>query len=234
MKLTKKKVFVTALAVCLIAILSFGTIAWFTASDEVTNQFKVTTSDEEGTPDFSVDLFEHKVNPDTGDRVSNEEVETNTYNNVLPGSELDKDPTARNTGSYDQWIRVKVTLNNYDVWCDALNNGNLYDFSEILKGIGTEWSHNPVTDRTFSGDGKTATFTYYLNSPLLAAKNNGGVAGEATLFTSVEIPSGFTVDNMKFNGTEDGVFNLNVVAEAVQRENIADSCRDAFAIIDGQ
>ena len=61
MKLTKKKVFVTALAVCLIAILSFGTIAWFTASDEVTNQFKVTTSDEEGTPDFSVDLFEHKV-----------------------------------------------------------------------------------------------------------------------------------------------------------------------------
>ena len=41
MKLSKKKVFALALAVCLIATLSFGSLAWFTDNDSVTNEFKV-------------------------------------------------------------------------------------------------------------------------------------------------------------------------------------------------
>ena len=234
MKLSKKKIFVVSLAVCLIAILSFGTLAWFTAEDTATNKFMVSTSDTNGTPDFSIQLFEHKVDSETGKKVSNEEVESNTYKNILPGSKVDKNPTVRNTGAYDQWVRVKVTLSSYDVWCDALANGNLYDFSEILKTIGGEWSHDPATDRAFNADLTKATFTYYLNEPLLAAKNNGGVADTATLFTSVEIPTGFTEDNMKFAGVESGVFDISLVAEAVQKENIADSAKAAFAVIDSQ
>ena len=234
MRITKKKIFVAALAVCLIAILSFGTLAWFTAEDTVTNKFMVTTSDSNGTPDFSVEIFEHKVDSETGKKVSNEEVEGNIYKNILPGSKVDKDPTVRNTGLYDQWIRVKVTLSNYDVWCDALANGGLYDFSGILKTIGSEWLHDPATDRAFNADVTTATFTYYLKDPLLAAKNNGGIADTATLFTSVEIPTAFTEDNMKFTGTQNGVFDISIVAEAVQKENIADTCKAAFAVIDAQ
>ena len=46
MKLTKKKVFVAALAICLIAILSFGTLAWFSAGDSVKNEFYVADSTE--------------------------------------------------------------------------------------------------------------------------------------------------------------------------------------------
>ena len=57
MKLNKKKVLVLALAVCLIATLSIGTLAWFSAEDEIKNDFLFAT-DDEGKPDFSVDVTE--------------------------------------------------------------------------------------------------------------------------------------------------------------------------------
>ena len=46
MKVTKKKVLLASLAVCLIALLSAGTLAWFTDSEEVTNEFKIATSED--------------------------------------------------------------------------------------------------------------------------------------------------------------------------------------------
>ena len=89
MKLNKKKVFVAALAICVVAILSFGTLAWFTAEDTVENSFKVTTSDDVGTPDFSLVLFEHKVDPETGKIASTDEVKSNEYKNIVPGITVD-------------------------------------------------------------------------------------------------------------------------------------------------
>ena len=50
MKLTKKKVVSIALVVCLIAILSAGTLAWFSDDDAVTNKFFIADS-EDDTPD---------------------------------------------------------------------------------------------------------------------------------------------------------------------------------------
>ncbi len=58
MKITKKKVFVAALAVCLVAILSFATLAWFTAEDDVTNKFNFATSGDTGATDFGIDVYE--------------------------------------------------------------------------------------------------------------------------------------------------------------------------------
>ena len=48
MKLNKKKVVVSALAVSLVAILSFGTIAWFSAEDTIENKFHFADSDDDG------------------------------------------------------------------------------------------------------------------------------------------------------------------------------------------
>ena len=63
MKLSKKKVLVVALVVCLIAILSMGTLAWFNYTDDITNKFMVAT-DSEGTPDFSLDIWETENDDD--------------------------------------------------------------------------------------------------------------------------------------------------------------------------
>ena len=59
--MNKKKIFVLALAVCLLATVSFSTLAWFNASDKVENKFYVADSNGDGTPDFTVDVFEMQV-----------------------------------------------------------------------------------------------------------------------------------------------------------------------------
>ena len=74
--MTKKKLFVAAVAVSLIAILSLGTLAWFTDSKSVTYNFYVATSDaDEADEVFSVALTETEAGP---------------YNDVLPGDTLAK------------------------------------------------------------------------------------------------------------------------------------------------
>ena len=60
MKMNKKKLLVSAVALCLIAILSMGTLAWFSADDEVTNKFMIATSEDANPEDiFSVDVWEN-------------------------------------------------------------------------------------------------------------------------------------------------------------------------------
>lgn len=208
MKLTKKKVFVAALAVCLIAILSLGTLAWFTATDEVDNIFTVSTDSQTQKPDFKLDLFEHEADEDG--KISDTEVDTNTYDNVAPGDVLHKDPTVRNDGQYDMWVRAKVTLTGYDKWQDVLGTG--YDFRNILGGVSTDWSFDTIVTDT---DAKTLTLIYYKDAKL-------AVGETSTLFSSVNVPEEFTVDNMPTD------FNLKIVAEAIQSDNTGDSAKVAF------
>ena len=204
MKLTKKKVFVTALALCLVAIISVGTLAWFQATDEVTNYFQVST-DSEQKPDFKLDLFEHEFNGEELDEES--EVEENTYKHVAPGDVLPKDPTVRNAGQYDQWVRVKINLHEYKAWEKVLGEG--FDFSEYFEEFNSAW----VLDESTKG---TETLVFYYNAKLVAG-------AEATIFEAFSIPEEFTVDNMP---TE---FKLNIVGEAIQADNTGDNAKDAFA-----
>jgi predicted ribosomally synthesized peptide with SipW-like signal peptide len=204
MKMTKKKVFVVALAVCLIAILSFGTLAWFTATDKVDNIFQVST-DSEQKPDFKLDIFEHKA--DENGKVSDDEVATNTYDNVAPGDKLFKDPTVRNDGQYDMWVRVSVTLDDYSKWEAILGDG--YDFSAILTGV----SADLTLDSTTVG---TNTLVYYKNAKL-------AVGETSTLFTGVKIPGKeFTVANIPT------AFNMTIVADAIQYDNTCDTAEETF------
>ena len=206
MKMTKKKVFVAALAVCLVAILSLGTLAWFTATDDVTNIFKVSTDDQTQKPDFKLDLFEHELLADG--TLGTNEVETNTYTNVAPGDPLPKDPTVRNDGQYGMWVRISVTLEDYAAWEAIL--GDNYDFSAILTGVSTDWS----LDRSTVG---TDTLVFYKDAEL-------AVGATSTLFTGVAIPGEeFTVDNMPTQ------FNLKLVADAIQSDNTGTNAQSAFA-----
>ncbi len=55
--MNKKKIFALAVAVIMIAILSFGTLAWFSDGDSVTNRFQVAGGDD-ADKIFSVDVME--------------------------------------------------------------------------------------------------------------------------------------------------------------------------------
>lgn len=199
--MTKKKLLSLSLVVIMIAVLSFSTLAWFNDSDSVTNQFYVANSDDNTADEiFSVDVWENT--PD-GDK----DQDGYEYKDILPGSELKKEVYAENTGYYSQYIRMTVTVTNADAWIAALGNG--YDLGAIFEGHDqTKWVRLDVG--TYNGTDNTYTMVYYLIDTLEAGET-------ACLFEAVKIPAELTQDDMVFVG---GQFDLKVVADAVQTENL--------------
>lgn len=213
MKMNKKKVLVTALAVSLIAILSFGTIAWFNDTAKVTNKFMVANSEDDADDIFSVDVWEY-VDGDT----QNKDKDGNEYNNIVPGGRYHKEPYVENTGLYDQWIRVKVTVSDGDAWKAIL--GDNYNLESIFEGFdASAWTRydEPTLDQTTKG----LTYVYYLNYKLSSTET-------AVLFNTVVIPSQLTQQDMATLG---GTFDLTIEADALQADKTGDSAHEAFDFV---
>lgn len=226
MKLTKKKVFVAALAVSLVAIISMGSLAWFQASQSIENIFQVSTTDDNQTPDFSIILYENVVDPETGKVVDTNDDDVidaldttttgNTYTSLAPGDQLDKNPTVQNTGDYDQYIRVTVTLNDADKWVPLLAKYHLTIDDVIVGYEDAEW-RSEVVDEDYT-DG-TVMNQYYFEGKLTPNAT-------ATLFDGIAIPGDFTNEDMKSFA---GEFRMTIVADAIQADNTGDNAYDAFA-----
>ena len=90
--MNKKKLSALLLAGILTAGVVGGTFAWFTSKDTVTNQFATggTNDDDKNT---GIDIWEKFEKP----------------TNVVPGTTTDKLVQVKNTSTYDQFIRVKIT-----------------------------------------------------------------------------------------------------------------------------
>lgn len=216
MRMNKKKALSLALVVALIAILSFSSLAWFSDTDDVTNTFMVANSAE--TPDeiFSVDVWEYVE----GD-IENPDQDGHTYEDILPGGRYHKEPYIQNTGSYDQYIRAKVTVSNADAWIAALGNG--YDLGTMFEGHDESvWTRYEAGE--YDGTNNTYTMVFYLNYKLAPGE-------KACLFNTVVIPSQLTQEDMVFVG---GEFTLTVLGEAVQTENLGegvDTAYEAFQVV---
>jgi len=209
MKMSKKKVFVVALAVCLLAITSVGTLAWFSASDSLTNDFHVAT-DENGKADFSVAVIE-----DAGNDGEENNDGGYTYDSILPGDVLKKDVKIKNTGAYDEYIRVIVEIDNAAAWREAL--GSDYRFENCFIGFDpTMWEEVNVNEN-IPGVDKIVIVAYYKN----VLKCSPEEETEITLFTDVKIPEELTVDNANALGNS---FTIKVKAHAIQSENIDELC----------
>ena len=218
-KNTKKKLFVVAVAVCLIAILSFSTLAWFSDSESVKNDFIVSSDDDE-TPDdiFSVDVFEwiDGEDPDEPEKV---EEGGHEFENVVPGDKLHKEPVVKNTGRYNQWVRLTLTFSDYDAWT-ALMDGNTEGGPVNLLTKSGDWNKWVLDSATHDEDGYV--YVYYLNTVL-----EPGV--EVGTFTYVNIPGSLDQEDM-FNIES---LSLDVKAEAVQVENVgAENAKEAFETVE--
>ncbi len=217
MKMTKKKVFVAALAICLVAIISMGTLAWFNASDDIVNNFKVAT-DETDDPTFTVQVSETDLNGQTT-------TVGNTYYDVVPGDVIDKDPTITNTGDYTQWIRVSVTMTKANYWetfggslaFTDIFAGSTYDLAANVGNSEAKWLL--VEDAVEPNADGTAVWYLYLNREL-------GAGSDEVLFEKVNIEEDFTLEEvMSFAGE----FSITVKADALQRDNTGDNAVEAFA-----
>lgn len=209
MKMNKRKLAVVSLIVCVAAIISMGSLAWFTADDSVENELKFVT-------DFSMDLYE---TDDDGNIVkSGAETIGRTYNNVRPGAVLHKDPTVVNkSSSEDQWIRMTVTVTGADVWTE-LGVTDLADIFVTDKDFDKTWKRYDKPAVTTGGDDKgTVSYTFYLLGKL-------GHGKTATLFSAVKIPDSLTVEQTKTIES----CKIIIKAEAMQASDLGSGVTDAY------
>lgn len=230
MKFNKKKVFVAALAICLVAILSMGSLAWFSAQDSVKNEFFIAASDDLDKDDiFSVDVME-RVDRDK-DGVYDATLsspEGFDYKDVLPGDKLVKEPFVRNTGYYDQYIRVTVTISDATAWINAL--GLDFAIENVFAGYdASKWSN---ISKAIEGETDTITYVLYYTGILDGADTANdavsGTANQVTLFTHVNIPQSLTQAQA---AAFEGDFSIDIKAEAVQTENVGANAYEAFATV---
>lgn len=226
---TKKKLFAAALAICLLSTISFSTLAWFNASESVTNKFMVasTGTGEPGQsePDkvFSVDLWEYVADVD-GDGTPDKKVSYRTdgtseweYKDILPGVKYIKQPTVENTGSYDQYIRMVVTVSKAAEWTTLLANYGITDMGTIfLDHDETVWECHTAGTFTNATE-NTISFVYYLNDKLTPGAT-------ASLFKQVQLPGVLTQQDMVAMG---GEFEIKIQADAIQTEGLGDGIDNA-------
>lgn len=221
MKFNKKKVFAVALAVCLIATLSLGTLAWFSAADEVQNDFLVADSEDDTADEiFSIDVWEQYDSNGDGDfnEVDDEDYANGLkYKDILPGDKLSKVAHVKNTGHYDQYVRVIVTISDATAWINAvgldINMNNVFDgFDE------SKWSN---ISKEIEGESDTVTYVLYYDGILTSEE-------DIVLFNAVKIPESLTqAQAAAFKGG----FSIDVKAQAVQTRNVGADAVEAFATV---
>lgn len=120
--MSKRKIVLLALAVCMVAILAVGgTLAYFTAEDDATNTFTV--------GNVKIDLTE----PNWKESGSQDAPE------VYPTEPLQKDPTVENTGANPCFVRISVT--GWDCLINAgLSENNIIYRTDYVDGkLGENW-----------------------------------------------------------------------------------------------
>lgn len=217
MKMTKKKVFVVALAICLIASISIGTLAWFNDSESVDNKFLfATTEDDTADEVFDVVLDEPNAPADK------------EYTDIEPGAVLAKDPTITNAGYYDQYIRVTVTIKNAEMFVKHIMEGNSKFRAEVFENFDeTKWVSTNI-DGVEDTAANTITYTFYYNGILAGEQTtDANKISSETLFTAVIIPgeslSREDIAELNKAAVDAGAtksFEINVKADAVQTENV--------------
>lgn len=201
----KKAIFVAAIAVCILGLISAGTLAWFNSRDSISSEFQVATSEDHRPEDiFSVDVYEENGQ--------------NVFQGVLPGSVLAKAPVVKNTGRYSQWVRVKVTFSDAGAWLSLMAGG--VDLRSMLN-MSSDWTYSSAVENT--ADDKV-TYVFYLNRAL-------DVDETVTTFTTVTIPTALTQELAYSIGS----FTVDVVAEALQYDNLnsatLDTAKKAFEYV---
>ena len=215
----KKRVFTVALVICLVAIIGFGSLAYFQTSTNLTNFFAVAGVTDPTDPNATInpdELFSIRLDEINIDGTSRTEV-GNTYTGILPGDTLKKDPTVTNTGKYDTWVRVKVEVTDFTAWTAACEKHGITDLADIFNGyVPAEWDREKAED-VYNSTADTMTYTYYY-------KTKVAPEGQAKLFDSITIPVVFDIDDMASLAT----FQLKVTGEAIQAANTGDTAQEAF------
>lgn len=218
----KKSILMAAIAVMLVAVLVVGgTLAYFTDTKSAANTFTV--------GDVKIKLDESNVNDPNGDRVT-----SNEYTDVFPGIQYKKDPVVTNTGKNDAYVRAVVTIENGMNWM-GLYNENVWTAPQeeafmklICDKLGAGWSIENIAYVTNAERGST---------DFVATLKYTGVlkSGDATsaMFENVMLPTNATANDITTRVAQNGVFHIDVVAQAIQADGF-DTWEAAFTAFDAK
>ena len=242
----KRKIFIGALALCLVALMAAGSLAYFTSSASKTNVFRTASYDPEDPdgpdPDevFSVVVTESDNENDGEEELDEDDKPTGRriYSDILPGDLLNKLPRIKNTsvvdegGEADQWIRATIVISNGEEWLEADESLNtpakVFNALIVPKSAENEngfdaskWDHDDF-DAKKEGefvclqDGKLV-YTLYLKAKLVAQN-------DVIVFNKVQIPG--CLDNVDFAALAE--FSITVKADAIQATNTGAGARATF------
>ena len=218
----KKSILMAAIAVMLVAVLVVGgTLAYFTDTKSATNTFTV--------GDVKITLDESNVKDPNGNRVTR-----NEYTGMLPGIQYKKDPVVTNTGKNGAYVRAVVTIENGMNWM-GLYNENIWTAPQaeafkklICNKMGEGWS---LEDYNYVANAERGSTDF------VAVLKYDGVlaAGKATtaMFENIMLPANATTNDISTRVAQNGVFHIDVVAQAIQADGFA-SWNDAFKAFDAQ
>ena len=221
MNSSKKKILVVALLVCFVAIISAGSLAWFTASEDVTNEFFVGTTDDNTSADdvFGVDVWEKDENGNViGKDTDPDGIE---YTDILPGDVLKKEPYFENTGVHPQYLRATVTVSSGEIIKTAMGN-EWNKPATLFNGFdGNLWLGDGVT---YDATNDKLVYVFYYKKVLEANTSS------SALFTDVVIPAALTLEQAQSIAGD--MFTVNVLGEVIQSENLpnATDAKSAFEL----
>ena len=212
MKTRSKALLLTLCAVVLVIATVFGTMAYLTSTDEVTNTFTV--------GQVKIKLDEAKANPD-GSLVANaDRVKANSYK-LLPGHTYNKDPMVTVlSGSEASYIKMTVTFSKASA-LDAIFAPTGADMTSIFNGYdSTNWIAKGNTEDTAKN---TRTYEFWYKEAIGAP--TADVALDA-LFDSITVPGTITNEQL---ATIEGM-TITVNAYAIQADGFAnaEAAWDAF------
>jgi len=219
MKNNRKALLLLLCAVLMVGASVFGTLAYLTDTEAVTNTFTVGS--------IGLKLDEADVKPD-GTPDTNERVTANDYH-LLPGHTYIKDPTVTvEAKSEESYIRMLVTFNFSSQLDTIFPNANL---TTIFNGYdSTNWQLNGVKEDE-TANTRTYEFRY------VGEEHKGTKAGTVekteteikldALFDSFTLPGAITKEQLATLVTKDAQgnitdqFTINVVAHAIQADGFA-------------
>ncbi len=208
-----KALLVVACALLLVAASVFGTMAYLTSTDTVTNTFTVGK--------VAIKLDEAKVDADGKPVANAERVKENSYK-LLPGHTYTKDPTVTvEAGSEASYVRQMVTVTFDKVLTDAQLATQL---DGIFTGHDAKWVRNDKKVETKTKDGAeytVITYEYRYKDKVPATTTNTKLPA---LFTGIKVPETWTNETLAAFGN----IEINIVAHAIQADGF-DNADDAWA-----
>lgn len=173
----KKKTFLAAVAIALVAILSLGTLAYFTdVTDEAENMFVVKGTDPG-------EIFSATLTEPAWDAYQDKE---DGKAIIKPGVTIDKDPTITLTGdsyNYGAWVAMKVVVSG--VPYDPYDVSNVKGLFKDLTDNGLSVTMMARTEEEVAAGTQSFLFTWRPTDKL--ALND-----TATIFTGVVFPENMT------------------------------------------